>query len=130
MGAFRRELATHPADTRQGVLEAMVRTALGRVLGTPPDRLPTDRSLDSLGVDSLMAVELSVSVEHEIGVKLSTAVLMQGPTVVTLSNHILKEVLAVDHVDEADVTTLSEAETDALLEQLAASGELDLSQVS
>ena len=130
LGAFRRELATHPADTRQSVLEAMVRTALGRVLGTPPDRLPTDRSLDSLGVDSLMAVELSVSVEHEIGVKLSTAVLMQGPTVVTLSNHILKEVLAVDHVDEADVTTLSEAETDALLEQLAASGELDLSQVS
>jgi hypothetical protein len=38
-------------------------------------------------------------------------------------------VLVVDH-RWADVTTLSEAETDALLEQLAASGELDLSQVS
>ena len=50
----------------------MIRADLGTVLGTPPDRLPTDRSIESLGVDSLMAVELAVALEERSGVRLST----------------------------------------------------------
>jgi NAD(P)-dependent dehydrogenase (short-subunit alcohol dehydrogenase family)/acyl carrier protein len=128
--AFRRELVAHPADERLGVLKAMVRSTLGPVLGTPPDRIPADVSLEKLGVDSLMAVELSAGLEQQVGVRLSTSVLMQGPTVSMLASHMLTEVLAVDRLDASAVESLSEAETDAMLELLAAAGELDLSQLS
>lgn len=41
--------------------------------------LPRDCSLNSVGVDSLMAVELSTRVEHEMGVTLPTHLLMKSP---------------------------------------------------
>jgi len=52
---------------------------------------------------------------------------MQGPTISTLASHLLAEALAVERLDESAVESLSDAETDAMLEQLAASGDLDLS---
>jgi len=63
LSTFRRELAAHPPAARAAALESMIRADLGTVLGTPPDCLPTDRSIESLGVDSLMAVELAVALE-------------------------------------------------------------------
>jgi acyl carrier protein len=127
LSTFRRELAAQPPADRAAALESMIRADLGTVLGTPPDRLPTDRSIESLGVDSLMAVELAVALEQRSGVKLSTSLLMQGPTISTLASHLLAEALAVERLDESAVESLSDAETDAMLELLAASGDLDLS---
>jgi acyl transferase domain-containing protein/threonine dehydrogenase-like Zn-dependent dehydrogenase/NAD(P)-dependent dehydrogenase (short-subunit alcohol dehydrogenase family)/acyl carrier protein len=127
--AFRRDLVSHPAAERHQALEATLCGALAAVLGTPADRIPTDRSLDNLGVDSLMAVELTVSLERDTGVTLPTSLLMQGPTISMLAAHVLQQVLAVDRLDESAVDGLSEAETDAMLEMLAASGELELSRL-
>ena len=59
--------------------------------------------------------------------RLSTSLLMQGPTIATLASHLLAEALAVERLDESAVESLSDAETDAMLEQLAASGDLDMS---
>ena len=127
LSTFRRELAAQPPAERAAALESMIRADLGTVLGTPPDRLPTDRSIESFGVDSLMAVELALALEERSGVRLSTSLLMQGPTISTLASHLLAEALAVKRLDESAVESLSDAETDAMLEQLAASGDLDLS---
>jgi acyl carrier protein len=123
LAAFCRELADHPPAERNGVLQAQLAAALGAVLGMPADRIPADRSFDDLGVDSLMAVELSASVEEKTGVKLSTSLLMQRATLTTLAAHVLNEVLATNNFDEMALDEPSEAATGALLEQLAAPGE-------
>ncbi|HMO31265.1 phosphopantetheine-binding protein, partial [Enterovirga sp.] len=129
VSALRRELAALPPAMRSSRLEEVIKAALGAVLRTTPDKIPSDRPLDRLGVDSLMAVELTLGLEQEIGIKLPTALLMQGPSVGTLAAHLLHELLAIDRLEEAAVEDLSEAETDAMLEMLIASGELDLEAV-
>mgnify|MGYP002402897482 CR=1 FL=1 len=123
LAAFRRELADHPPAERLGVLQAQLAAALGTVLDIPADRVPLDRSLDNLGVDSLMAVELSASFEEKTGVRLATSLLMQRPTLTALAAHVLNEAFATNNFNEMALDELSEAETGALLEQLAAPGE-------
>jgi NADP-dependent 3-hydroxy acid dehydrogenase YdfG/acyl carrier protein len=123
LAALRRELADHPPAERLGVLQAQLATVLGAVLDIPADRIPLDRSLDNLGVDSLMAVELSASFEEKTGVRLATSLLMQRPTLTALAAHVLNEALATDNFNEMALDELSEAETGALLEQLATPGE-------
>jgi acyl carrier protein/NAD(P)-dependent dehydrogenase (short-subunit alcohol dehydrogenase family) len=123
LAAFCRELADHPPAERLEVLQTQLAAALGAVLGVPADRIPLDRSFDNLGVDSLMAVELSASFEAKTGVKLSTSLLMQRATVTSLATHVLNEVLAANNFDETALDELSDAEKGPLLEQLAAPGE-------
>jgi acyl carrier protein len=130
LAIFRRELLTQPTAERAGVLHAKLTAALSPVLGVPAGRIPLDRTLDNLGVDSLMAVELSLGFERGSGVKLPTSLLMQGPTIAEIAAHILKELVAVENLDEAAVDALSEVETAALLTMLAESGELDLASTS
>lgn len=123
LAAFRRELADHPPAEQLGVLQAQLAAALSALLGIPADRIPLDRSFDNLGVNSLMAVELSASFEEKTGVKLATSLLMERPTLTALADHVLNEALATNNFDEMALDDLSEAETGALLEQLGAPGE-------
>jgi acyl transferase domain-containing protein/NADPH:quinone reductase-like Zn-dependent oxidoreductase/acyl carrier protein len=130
LALFRRELLAHPAVERPGTLQAKLAAALSLVLGLPAARIPFDRALDKVGVDSLMAVELSLNFERDSGVRLPTSLLMQGPTITDIAAHVLKDVLAVENLDEAAVDSLSEVETDALLAMFVQTGELDLASVS
>lgn len=63
----------------QGVvsLEQAVMRAVAHTLGIAPGQLEIDAPLDSLGFDSLMAVELIVQVEEAAGVKLARMTLLQ-----------------------------------------------------
>ncbi len=73
-------LTTEPAK-RQKVLEDFFQRRAARVLGMDPTRLGLDQPLDTLGLDSLMAIELKNSLESKLGIKLSVASLLQGPTI-------------------------------------------------
>ncbi len=126
LSQLRRQLAELPPPERVGFLETAVRAALGGVLRSDPATIPLDRSLDSLGVDSLMAVELALGLEADTGIKLPTTLLMQGPSVTALAGQLVKELLAVERLAETPIEALSEAETDAMLEMLIGAGELDL----
>ena len=73
-------LAADPED-RPGLLGALLRDKVARVLGTSPDRLDGDRPLLQLGIDSLMAVELRNWLEGELQVNLPIVELMRSPSV-------------------------------------------------
>ena len=73
-------LTTEPAK-RQKVLEDFFQRQAARVLGMDPTRLGLNQPLDTLGLDSLMAIELKNSLESKLGIKLSVASLLQGPTI-------------------------------------------------
>jgi len=51
-------------------LEAMLRSEVSKVLGIPASRLDPEQDLSSLGLDSLMSVELEMALEAELGADL------------------------------------------------------------
>jgi aryl carrier-like protein len=78
--AARRELAEH-----------YLRQQISRVLRMPPERLDSHQSLNNLGIDSLMAVELRNHVQAHLGVMIPLAKLLQDPTIAQLSDVILQQ---------------------------------------
>jgi acyl transferase domain-containing protein/NADPH:quinone reductase-like Zn-dependent oxidoreductase/NAD(P)-dependent dehydrogenase (short-subunit alcohol dehydrogenase family)/acyl carrier protein len=120
-----RSLLLAAGEDREAVLDELLVGELVTVLEHAGEGLSRDASLEQLGVDSLMAVELSRRVEARTGVVLPTNLLMRGPTIAQLTAHLLGELFSVEALDEADVDALSEAEMDAMLHALAEAGELE-----
>jgi acyl transferase domain-containing protein/NAD(P)-dependent dehydrogenase (short-subunit alcohol dehydrogenase family) len=74
-----------PAAERQAILEAHLRGEVARVLGLSAARVDVHRPLNTMGIDSLMAVELKNRVEADLGVMLPLIRLIQGPSVAELA---------------------------------------------
>ena len=66
-------------------LIAFLRRAAARALRVDPARLRPDRSLSALGLDSLAAVELAGAIESSLGVEVTLASLLEGPTLAELA---------------------------------------------
>ncbi|WP_433330484.1 SDR family NAD(P)-dependent oxidoreductase [Spirillospora sp. CA-294931] len=69
-----------PAEAR-ALVAAQVRYRIASVLGFPPDRLDPAVPLTDLGLDSLVAVRIKSGVEHDLGLTVPAAVLLQGASV-------------------------------------------------
>ena len=85
----RAKLLTTRSAERRKVLEDLLQRQAARVLGMNPARLDIGQPLDRLGLDSLMAIELKNSLESKLGIKLSIASLLQGPTISSLATEAL-----------------------------------------
>jgi acyl carrier protein len=59
-------------------LEDFIQRNAARILGMDAARLDLDQPLDTVGLDSLMAIELKNSLESKLGINLSIASLLQG----------------------------------------------------
>ena len=99
-------LATEPIQ-RQKDLEDFLQRRVARVLGMVPTRLGLDQPLDTLGLDSLMAIELKNALETTLGVNLSIASLLQGPTISSLATEVLGN---LDSTESPNATPLHIAE--------------------
>ncbi|MFN8400210.1 MAG: amino acid adenylation domain-containing protein [Anaerolineales bacterium] len=93
-------LNTEPAK-RQQALEGFIQRNTARILGMDAARLDLNQPLDTLGLDSLMAIELKNSLESKIGVNLSIATLLQGPTISSLAKEMLGELDSPEAKNEA-----------------------------
>src|SRR5206468_2119596 len=76
---------------RQSMMEAHLLERVARVLKVAPSRLDRQQTLSSLGLDSLMAVELKNDIEVALGVILSMVTILQGPSIVQLAAYILQQ---------------------------------------
>ncbi len=103
--------AAAPAE-RRGLVEALIRDKVARVLGTAPERLDGDRPLLQLGLDSLMAVELRNWIEGELRVNLPIVELMRSPSMSRLA-----EVLAEQFEAGAEALSPAPGQTGAPREQ-------------
>jgi len=61
-------------------LSALIRQEAGRILQLPAQRVPADRPLQELGLDSLMGVELLVALEARTGARLGSMALGEHAT--------------------------------------------------
>ncbi len=82
-------LATAPDAERADLVEDTVRRLVGRVLRLPEARIDAGQSFGTLGLDSLMAIELRNRLEAEIGLKLSATMAWNYPTVRDLRAYVL-----------------------------------------
>ncbi len=70
---------------RQALLNRFLSAEIARVVKITEDKIKLDQPLTSLGIDSLMAIELKNTVESKLDVNLPIATLLQGPSILDLA---------------------------------------------
>lgn len=85
-GTFAERYAQAPQDKRTQLLQEHFTFVISDVLRIKPERVSDDSSLNELGLDSLLAIELRARFQREINVSL--------PLVTLLSSTTIKELLA------------------------------------
>ncbi len=83
-----RLLAADPGRPRRLLLESHLREQIAHVLRLSPSRIESHQPLKSLGLDSLMAVELRNRLEATLGVSLSATLVFNYPTVTVMAPHV------------------------------------------
>ncbi|WP_327138862.1 type I polyketide synthase [Nocardia sp. NBC_01327] len=85
LGALRRA----PESERVAVLGEHLREVAARVLGMAAEQVGTDETLSSLGLDSMMAIEMKHRVEAVLGIDVSVLDLLQGATIIGLADGLI-----------------------------------------
>ncbi|MCM1984976.1 type I polyketide synthase [Lyngbya confervoides] len=87
------QLRQLPSCDRRNFLTLQIRTEVAEVLGfNTPEEVPLDETLSDLGVDSLMAVELSNQLEENIGESIPASFLFEHPTLYELIDYLIEQV--------------------------------------
>jgi len=87
-------LAPLTSEARQAEVQRLVRAAVGAVLHLPPAAVPSDRPLQELGLDSLMAVEVRTKLSRHLGEPLPATLVFDYPTIEKLCGFLLGRVSA------------------------------------
>jgi acyl transferase domain-containing protein/acyl carrier protein len=138
-GLTREKLQAAPYEERRPLVESFLVEQLAAVLRCSPAKVDLHQSLNRLGIDSLMAVELKTRVEADLETSVPVTMLLEGPSLSQLATQLLKgldapaaaadapSTLAPEEADdglEAQVQGLSDEEVDALLRDLTEEEEL------
>jgi NAD(P)-dependent dehydrogenase (short-subunit alcohol dehydrogenase family)/acyl carrier protein len=122
---LREALLAAAPDRRLPLLEEFVREQLTEVLRLTPDRLAAGTSLKSLGLDSLMALELRNRLEAGSGLVLSATLAWNYPTIAALTEHLatrleipldVQEPIGTSVPASDELAALSQQEVAVLLE--------------
>ncbi|MCL5777706.1 SDR family NAD(P)-dependent oxidoreductase [Limibaculum sp. FT325] len=107
-GAARQDLAAEIAGLDDGAARARIVEALtaecARILRQPEGSIDPHRPLASLGFDSLMAVDLKMSAEEELGISLPLTTLGDQMSLADLAGRVLDQLRAGGPADAADAT--------------------------
>jgi acyl carrier protein len=114
----RAELDATVAEDRRAVLDGFVHQQITRVLGLDP-REPLDpwQGLTDIGMDSLMAVELSNRLRAGLGLSLPSTLAFEYPTFRALTEH-LADTLALDDGSLASASTTREQQRETTIEAI------------
>jgi NADPH:quinone reductase-like Zn-dependent oxidoreductase/acyl carrier protein len=132
-------IAVEPGK-RKKVVEAFLKEQMAKVLRSSPDKIDMHQPLTSLGIDSLMAVELKNRVESDLELAVPVTALLQGPTLSQLAAIVLDQLALKSPVEAepspngqegeaellAQLDDLSDEEVDTLLQEMLDEEESDL----
>ncbi|HEX3871757.1 MAG TPA: SDR family NAD(P)-dependent oxidoreductase, partial [Pirellulales bacterium] len=82
---FRRQLSEADFDTRVTMLRDCLAGELARIMAIDVANLDLDQPLNTIGLDSLMAMELKVVLESRLGFSLPMARFFENPSVASLA---------------------------------------------
>ena len=89
-GLIVERLKTAPAGERKQLMLEAIQERLAAVLGLSADAVDVNRAPSELGLDSLMAVELSCAIEDRLGFKPGTLELIQVPSLAALADRFIE----------------------------------------
>ncbi len=105
---FKRLLTELSPEALLGIIVDMLKAEIGEILRISPHKIDAARSIQQMGLDSLMGVELAVAVESRFGTRLPMMALSDSPTIAKLASWILGQLRGEEaaaapasHVDEA-----------------------------
>ncbi len=78
---FRRRVQQTNPSERQALITQQLKHLIAKVMQLDPAKLDSQLPLHTLGLDSIMAIELKASISQQLGVTLSVAYLIQGPSI-------------------------------------------------
>jgi polyketide synthase 12/myxalamid-type polyketide synthase MxaF len=84
------QLQNAPAAEAHGMMRAHIVQNVSAVLRLDPARIAIDKPMRSLGLDSLMALELRNRLERSLGLKLSSTMIWNYPTAELLAAYLLE----------------------------------------
>ena len=89
---FAKEIEALPEDQREVAVALAVAAAVAPIFKLLPEAFELSKSLKDYGMDSLMALEVQVALEENLGVEMSTMELLAGRSVQSLALAVLKRV--------------------------------------
>jgi myxalamid-type polyketide synthase MxaC len=105
---FAEHLFSVPASQRMEILQSHVRDQVAHVLGfSPADRIDPQQGFFSIGMDSVMAVQLRIRLETSLGQTLPSTLAFEYPTIELMSEYLAGEVLKLN----GNVSTRSNEDT-------------------
>ncbi|MCX7569419.1 type I polyketide synthase [Tumebacillus sp. DT12] len=116
---------------RQELLEAYVKDSVSHVLLLNREQLVNDEPLTSMGLDSMLALELRSRLEKTFGVSVPVVELLRGVSVKEISHSLNSQMQTeissgddvlshLDHLKPEDLDDLSDEEIERLLQELEA----------
>ncbi len=80
-------------------------------MGIAPEEIDTGTSLTTLGMDSLMAMELGNKMQTALGIEMPMSIYLQGPTIDRLADYVVQTLAASEstpQVADRELETLEE----------------------
>ena len=105
-------IAGKTPDEIAGIVRSLVVQEVAQILGMSAERIEPSRSLNDLGMDSLMAVELALGLEQRFDIQLPVMMLSEAPTVDKVVARLVEKLTGCGDVTE-------ETESAALIAGLA-----------
>ncbi|KPL91445.1 type I polyketide synthase [Herpetosiphon geysericola] len=119
---------TEPSD-RQALITQQLKQLIAKVMQLEPAKLASQLPLHTLGLDSIMAIELKTSISKQLGVTLSVAYLIQGPSIDEIGANINQQ-LALELSSELFASPESRDDAlQALLDQVQQSDHDQIAQI-
>ena len=88
--AIREELGTLNATDMRVRLQTFFSQQLSDIMGIDPEEIEQDVSLTTLGMDSLMAMELGNKMQTALGIEMPMSIYLQGPTINRLADFVVE----------------------------------------
>ena len=107
--ALRSQLVAAEIAERTKLLVDYFAQQLAKIMGLNASDLQVDQPLNTMGLDSLMAIELKNTVETKLAVSIPMATFMEGPSVTTLAAAVAK---LLDEGEAAEPVAIAPAVTD------------------
>jgi phthiocerol/phenolphthiocerol synthesis type-I polyketide synthase C len=99
---LRRLLTELPEEALLDTVVDMLKVEIGEILRIAPDKIDATRSVQQMGLDSLMGVELAVAVESQFGTRLPVMALSDSPSVTKLATWIITQLRGEETAGSAD----------------------------
>ncbi len=103
--SLRDDLISADSSERQVLLEKFLIDQLAKVIGTSTANLDCERSLNDLGLDSLMAIDMGFGIKKELGVDVATMKLFGGANITQIALEIGEELFKKETITTTGETT-------------------------